>query len=156
MPGYEYRSFGVPLAYSACAQNIYAYRINHTSEYAQNFYACLKKVSASPYASVCHIMRPYQKRIQPMSNVPLAYVSVFQRMSDIFHTLACASTIRNSVTGPLIDYYFVYTVQRVQKGSISHIFYNGKTMKRKKYGGIWDSKKSRNLRAELYTTYNTK
>jgi hypothetical protein len=25
--------------------------------------------------------------------VPLAFVSVFQRMSDIFHTLACASTI---------------------------------------------------------------
>ena len=27
------------------------------------------------------------------ANVLLAYVSVFQRMSDIFHTLACASTI---------------------------------------------------------------
>ena len=24
-------------------------------------------------------------------------------MSDIFHTLACASTIRNSVTGPLVS-----------------------------------------------------
>jgi hypothetical protein len=46
-------------------------------------------------------MRPCLKRIQPMPNVPLAYVSVFQRMSDIFYTLACASTIRNSVTGPL-------------------------------------------------------
>ena len=41
------------------------------------------------------------KRIQPMPNVPLAYVSVYQRMSDIFHTLAYASTIRYSVTGPL-------------------------------------------------------
>jgi hypothetical protein len=36
-----------------------------------------------------------------MPNVPLAYVSVHRRMSDIFHTLAYASTIRNSVTGPL-------------------------------------------------------
>jgi hypothetical protein len=36
-----------------------------------------------------------------MPNVPLAYVSVYRRMSDIFHTLAYASTIRNSVTGPL-------------------------------------------------------
>jgi hypothetical protein len=34
-------------------------------------------------------------------NVPLAYVSVYWRVSDIFHTLAYASTIRNSVTGPL-------------------------------------------------------
>jgi hypothetical protein len=34
-----------------------------------------------------------------MPNVPLAYVSVYRRMSDIFHTLAYASTIRNSVTG---------------------------------------------------------
>jgi hypothetical protein len=40
-----------------------------------------------------------------MPNVSLAYVSVYRRMSDIFHTLAYASTIRNSVTGPLaIDY----------------------------------------------------
>ena len=29
--------------------------------------------------------------------IPLAHVSVFQRMSDIFHTLAYASTICNSV-----------------------------------------------------------
>ena len=36
-----------------------------------------------------------------MPNVPLAYVSVYRRMSDIFHTLAYASTIRSSVTGPL-------------------------------------------------------
>jgi hypothetical protein len=36
-----------------------------------------------------------------MPNIPLAYVSVYRRMSDIFHTLAYACTIRNSVTGPL-------------------------------------------------------
>jgi hypothetical protein len=41
------------------------------------------------------------KRIQRMPNIPLAYVSVYRRISDIFHTLAYASTIRNSVTGPL-------------------------------------------------------
>jgi hypothetical protein len=39
--------------------------------------------------------------VQPMPNVPLAYVSVYRRMSSIFHTLACASTIRYSLTGPL-------------------------------------------------------
>ena len=32
-------------------------------------------------------MRPLLKRIQPMPNVPLAYISVYQRMTDIFHTL---------------------------------------------------------------------
>ena len=53
------------------------------------------------YASVCQRMPPCLKRIQPMPNVPLAYVSVYQRMSDIFHTLAYASTIRYSVTGPI-------------------------------------------------------
>ena len=52
------------------------------------------------YASVCHRTRPRLKRIQPMPNVHLAYASVYLRMSDIFHTLAYASTIRNSVTGP--------------------------------------------------------
>jgi hypothetical protein len=41
------------------------------------------------------------KRIQRMPNIPLAYVSVYRRMSDIFHTLTYACTIRNSVTGPL-------------------------------------------------------
>jgi hypothetical protein len=42
------------------------------------------------------------KRIQRMPNIPLAYVSVYRRMSDIFHTLTYACTIRNSVTGPLM------------------------------------------------------
>ena len=46
-------------------------------------------------------MTPCFERIQPMSNVPLAYVSVYQRMSDIFHTLAYASTVRYSVIPPL-------------------------------------------------------
>ena len=32
-------------------------------------------------------MTPCLKRIQPMPNVPLAYVNVYQRMSDILHTL---------------------------------------------------------------------
>ena len=36
---------------------------------------------------VCQRMTPCLKRMQPMPNVPLAYVSVYQRMSDIFHTL---------------------------------------------------------------------
>ena len=63
---------------------------------------CLAVCQRMPaYASVCQRMPPCLKRIQPMPNVPLAYVSVYQRMSDIFHTLAYASTIRYSVTGPL-------------------------------------------------------
>ena len=49
-----------------------------------------------PYATVL------EAYIQPMLNVPLAYVSVYRRASDIFHTLAYASTIRNCVTGPLV------------------------------------------------------
>ena len=81
--------------FSVCLQ--YAYRINHTSEYAKKILSMLKKIFC---LAVCHRMRPCLKRIQPMPNVPLAYVSVFQRMSDIFHTLACASTIRSTVTGP--------------------------------------------------------
>ena len=34
-------------------------------------------------------------------NVPLVIISVCQRMSNIFHTLAYACAIRNRVTGPL-------------------------------------------------------
>ena len=45
-------------------------------------------------------MQPCLKRIKPMPNVPLAYVSVYQRMRAIFHTLTYASTIHNSVTAP--------------------------------------------------------
>jgi hypothetical protein len=45
-------------------------------------------------------MRPCLKRIQPMPNVPLAYVSVFQRISDIFHI-----DMQYSVTGPLEGIY---------------------------------------------------
>ena len=43
-----------------------------------------------------------------MPNIPLAYVSVYRRMSDIFHTLTYACTIRNSVTGPLGRLYVIY------------------------------------------------
>jgi hypothetical protein len=80
--------------FSVCLE--YAYRIKHV-QYAQNFWACLKKNFC---LAVCHRTRSGLKRIQPMPNVPLG-PSVYQRMSDIFHTLAYASTIRNSVTGPL-------------------------------------------------------
>jgi hypothetical protein len=54
-----------------------------------------------PAYTICHRARPCLKRIQPMPNVPPAYVSVYRRISDIFHTLAYASTIRYSVIGPL-------------------------------------------------------
>jgi hypothetical protein len=49
------------------------------------------------------------KRIQRMPNIPLAYVSVYRRMSDIFHTLTYACTIRNSVTGPLLRITKIYS-----------------------------------------------
>ena len=63
--------------------------------------SCIWKFMA-PYARPeCYRMQPCLKHIQPMPNVPLAYVSVYQRMSDIFHTQAYASTIRNNVTGSL-------------------------------------------------------
>ena len=44
-------------------------------------------------------MRTFLERIQPMSNVHLPFVSMYQRMTDFVHTLAYASAIRNSVTG---------------------------------------------------------
>ena len=53
-------------------------------------------------------MLPYEnvlERIQPMSNVHLPFVSVYQRMIDFVHTLAYASAIRNSVTGVLPDLF---------------------------------------------------
>ena len=58
----------------------------------------------SAYASVCQRITPCLKRIQRMPNIHLAYISVYQRMSDIFHTLAYASKIRYSVIPPLYMY----------------------------------------------------
>ena len=58
-----------------------------------------KLISASAYASVCCRMRTFLERIQPISNVDLPFVSVYQRMTDFVHTLAYAGAIRNSVTG---------------------------------------------------------
>ena len=57
----------------------------------------------SAYASVCQrtCITPCLKRIQRMPNIHLAYISVYQSMSDIFHTLAYASKIRYSVIPPL-------------------------------------------------------
>ena len=49
--------------------------------------------------TVCCRSRTFLGRIQPMSNVHLPFVSVYQRMTDFVHTLAYASVIRNSVTG---------------------------------------------------------
>ena len=51
-----------------------------------------------------------------MPNIPLAYVSVYRRMSDIFHTLTYACTIRNSVTaGPLRAFFIrAYTHVKVE------------------------------------------
>ena len=52
------------------------------------------------YASVCQRITPCLKRIQYMPNIHLAYTSVYQRMSEIFHTLAYAGKIRYSVIPP--------------------------------------------------------
>ena len=46
-------------------------------------------------------MRLCFKCIQPMPNVPLAYVSLFQCMSDIFHTLTYATFVRQGHKVPL-------------------------------------------------------
>jgi hypothetical protein len=87
--------------FSVCLQ--YSNRINHTSEYARNFWACMLIKNYLPrrmpaYATVCdRAWNVYNLCLY----IPLAYISVYRRMSDIFHTLAYASTIRNSVTGPL-------------------------------------------------------
>jgi hypothetical protein len=72
----------------------------HTSAYSKIFKHAYLAVYMHPYATVC---RPCLnlKRIQPMPNVPLAYVSLISLyMIEIFYTLAYANTIRNSVTGP--------------------------------------------------------
>jgi hypothetical protein len=73
--------------FSVCLE--YAYRIK---DIRPNTHKCL---------AVCHRMRPCLKRIQPMlTRTPSVCRRIYRRMSDIFHTLAYASTIRNSVTGP--------------------------------------------------------
>jgi hypothetical protein len=72
----------------------------------RNFFKNMLKILF--YLAVCQRMLPCFKRIQPMPNAPLAYVSVYQRMSDIFHTLTYASTIRYSVTGPLTVHGFTW------------------------------------------------
>ena len=63
-----------------------------------------KLISASAYASVCCRSRTFLGRIQPMSNVHLPFVSVYQRMTDFVHTLAYAGVIRNSVKWVLPQY----------------------------------------------------
>ena len=69
------------------------------------------------YSSVYQRMPACLKRIQPMPNLPLAYVSVYQRISETFIRNSYVSLIRNSATGPLtrqetaykqkIPFYFV-------------------------------------------------
>ena len=53
------------------------------------------------YASVCQRITPCLERIQLMPNIHLAYISEYQRISDIFHTQAYASKIRYSVIPPI-------------------------------------------------------
>ena len=58
------------------------------------------------YTIVCQRITPCLKRMQLMPNAHLAYISVYQRMSDIFHTLAYASKMRYSVIPPLDSSFF--------------------------------------------------
>jgi hypothetical protein len=106
MTAYEYRTSGVPLAYSACA-----YRVCLWHKQRTKFLNMLKKMFC---LAVCQRMRPYATVLETYTtcayNVPLAYVSVYRRMSDIFHTLAYASTIRNSVTDLQRTSYFELAV----------------------------------------------
>jgi hypothetical protein len=88
--------------FSVCLE--YAYRSLSYKPYVRIRTKFLSMLKKSFCLAVCHRTRPCLKRIQPMPiYTPIAFVSVFQRMSDIFHTLTCASTIRNSVTGPLLQ-----------------------------------------------------
>jgi hypothetical protein len=104
MPAYEYPTSGVPLAY---IQRVPRVCLSYKA-YVRIRTKFLKKNKKIFCLGVCHRMRPCLERIQPMPNVSLAYVSVYRRMSDIFHTLAYASTIRNSVTGPLTTDHYVW------------------------------------------------
>ena len=52
-----------------------------------------------------------------MSNIHLAYISVYQRISDIFHKQAYASKIRYSVIPPLVNVTrYNSGVERLQGG----------------------------------------
>ena len=70
--------------------------------FCPSIYQCM-----SPYATAC------LKRTQSMPYVPPAYTSV----SDVFHTLAYAITIRNNLTGRAIK-----MVKRVSLGGVTCCF----------------------------------
>ena len=52
------------------------------------------------YANICDRACNVYNLCQPMPNLQLAYVSVYQRMSTIFIRNSYVSLKRNSVTGP--------------------------------------------------------
>ena len=91
---YTYLTYGQHMT-SEC-QEMLTY--GHTSEYMQKFFkTCLKIIF---YFTVCQYIPLCFKCTHPMPNIPLANVSIYQRMSDIFHTLTYANMIRYCVTGP--------------------------------------------------------
>ena len=57
------------------------------------------------YDSVLQRMPACLKRIQPMPNLPLAYVSVYQRMSENFICNSYVSLIRNSYVSLIRNSY---------------------------------------------------
>ena len=63
-----------------------------------NASVCWRRTAYSAYDQR---MTACLKRIQPMSNLPLAYVSVYQRMSENVIRNSYVSLTRSSVTGPL-------------------------------------------------------
>jgi hypothetical protein len=100
------------------------------------------------------------KRIQRMPNIPLAYVSVYRRMSDIFHTLTYACTIRNSVTGPLTQTHFtdfnifeLLKDYRSLRGITKH--YERLTMVHKVYTKRYEGIRERRLRQNEETSRKT-
>ena len=54
------------------------------------------------------------KRIQTMPNLPLAYVSIHQRMSETFIRNSYVTLIRSSVTGPIYIYEDIYRMLSAQ------------------------------------------
>jgi hypothetical protein len=89
MQAYECRTSGVPLAYIQRVPRVcLSYRLY--VRIRTKFLSMLKK----------NVLPCRMRALRCIYNVAIAYVNVYRRMNDIFHTLAYASTIRNSVTGP--------------------------------------------------------
>ena len=85
-------------------------------------FLCMLKNKFLPQRMPACCRRTFFERIQPMSNVHLPFVSVYQRMTDFVHTLAYASAIRNSVTG-LLEIGKIGDLNSLKKHSKGNLWY---------------------------------